>query len=323
MLVLGLIAVRVAGERYWITSLALFPPAQFWLLPLFILFPLALLWRRRLLWLLLIPVPFVFFIYLPFRISSPDQAGSGNTLSILSNNIGQRKTRTMWEFLHSENPDVFVLQDSWNHKKAISSENPTYYVSSQGEFLLASRYEIKNSGFVPDLRYRQPIAAWFEIDFHGTPVIIYNVHMPTPRQDVMRLGGRGLLSGARRGAYKDSLEKRNQLALDLLEVLKNEKRRFVVAGDFNMPETGFLRRCYADHLTDCFAEKGKGYGFTFPGSTWNPLTLFGPWLRIDYIFASKDWKPLSFRVEPRQPAQHLSISARLELLPGEPRSTGR
>ncbi len=322
VLVVFLIATKIFGERSSLTSIALFVPPQFWLLPIFLLLPLVLIFQRKLLWLLLLAVLFVFFGHMNFH-TSISRSSSGKTLSIFSNNIGQRKTRTMWPFLRSENPDVFALQEAWNHRPAISSENPEHYVANHGEFLLASRFEIKNSGIVPGLRARTgPIAAWFEIDFHGTPVVIYNVHMPTPRNDFERLRGAGFIyeiarlggiySSEARAVYKKSLQARNQLSMDFLEHLRAEQRPFLVVGDFNMPDTGYLRRLYAGELTDAFAAKGAGYGFTFPGTSKNPLTLFGPWLRIDYIFAGKNWQPLSFKVEPRQPAQHLSVAAEFE-----------
>ncbi|MFN7138551.1 MAG: endonuclease/exonuclease/phosphatase family protein, partial [Limisphaerales bacterium] len=315
-LLVFLFFVRWTGERFWLSSLILLLPAQIWLIPLFLLLPLALLFQRRSVWVLIVGAAVVMLGYLDFRWSIERAPTSGPTLSILSNNIGQRKTRTMWPFLRAEAPDIFAHQEAPNHKPAISSENPGYYVAAHGEFLLASRFEILDSGFVPHLRARTgPVAAWFEIDFHGTPIVIYNVHMPTPRNEVNKLRGAGFLfelarfggiySREARATYKQSLEFRRQLAMDLLAHLRNEKRPFIVVGDFNMAETGYLRRLYAAELNDAFAERGKGYGHTFPGMSRNPLTLFGPWLRIDYIFTGPGWKTLSYRTEPRQPAQHL------------------
>ena len=37
-------------------------------------------------------------------------------------------------------------------------------------------------------------------------------------------------------------------------------------------------------MTDAFTRAGRGWGLTFPGVTRNPLTVFGPWLRLDYFF---------------------------------------
>lgn len=317
-----LIGIKFLGERSTLTSIALFVPPQIWLLPSFALIPFVLLFRRKLIWLLVAAVLFVFFGYSNFRLSVTREP-SGKSLSILSNNIGQRKTRTMWPFLRSIKPDVFALQEAGHHRPAISSENPGYFVSNHGEFLLASRFEIRNSGFVPNLRARTgPVAAWFELDFHGTPLVIYNVHMPTPRNDFAKLRGAGFLfelarlggiySREGRAAYSKSLEVRNQLSIDFLAHVRAEKRPFIVVGDFNMPDTGYLYRLYEKEMVDAFAAKGNGYGLTFPGFSKNPLTLFGPWLRIDYIFAGKHWRPLSCQVEPRQRAQHLSVAAEFE-----------
>ncbi|MBA2594298.1 MAG: endonuclease/exonuclease/phosphatase family protein [Gammaproteobacteria bacterium] len=86
------------------------------------------------------------------------------------------------------------------------------------------------------------------------------------------------------------MEARIQLAQKLMERLRSEKHPFLVVGDFNAPSPGYIRRIFSAELTDAAAAKGRGYGLTFPGATLNPLSLFGPWLRIDYIFASKNWR---------------------------------
>ena len=87
----------------------------------------------------------------------------------------------------------------------------------------------------------------------------------------------------------------------------------IVAGDFNLPARGQAYHRFAQDLTDTFEARGRGYGFTFPGRTRNPFSLFGPWLRLDLVFVSRDWRVLSSLVEPKRPSQHRAVVATFEI----------
>jgi hypothetical protein len=76
-----------------------------------------------------------------------------------------------------------------------------------------------------------------------------------------------------------------------------------------MPSNGHIRRIFSGELRDAFAECGRGYGFTFPGFTRNPLSLFQPWLRLDYLFAGRGFRPCYVRTEPGRPSQHRAVAA--------------
>ena len=84
---------------------------------------------------------------------------------------------------------------------------------------------------------------------------------------------------------------KDELRQNLIQHLKKETRPFLVAGDFNMPSSAYIHGLFASEFNDVFAAKGRGYGYTFPGRSWNPLSFFGHWLRIDYIFAGPTWEP--------------------------------
>jgi endonuclease/exonuclease/phosphatase family metal-dependent hydrolase len=99
----------------------------------------------------------------------------------------------------------------------------------------------------------------------------------------------------------------------LTDVLQQEKQPFLVAGDFNTPANGYIWDLLRANLSDVFHAKGRGYGFTLPGDTKNPLSFFGPWLRVDYLFSGKSWRSHWCRVESSQPAQHLAVVAKFEL----------
>ncbi len=322
-----LLLVEWWGERSLIFSVLLFVPPQGWLLPLVVLMPLCLLFRPRLCWLHLLAVCVVLFGFMRFHWSSWPEA-KGHTLTVISANIGQRKIHSLNPFFKSEEPDVIVYQDAANFRKILRRENPNATVAGEGQFLLVSKLPVKDFGLVPGLVYRgRPVAAWFELDFDGKPVVIYSIHMPTPRPEFNKLrgrgflaeliGGKGIYSSEVRTSCRQYWDERFRLADGLIETLRKEQRPFILVGDFNIPDHGHLFGRFKSEFTDVFAAKGCGYGLTFPGLTRNPKTWFGPWLRIDYIFANKNLRPLYCRVEPRQNAQHRAIAAMFEMEPAK------
>jgi vancomycin resistance protein VanJ len=318
-----LLLVNWRGERSLLTSILLFVPAQGWLSPLILLTPLCLLFRRKLCWLHLLAVCFVLFGHMRFHWSSWPQP-KGHTLTIVSANIGQRKISSLNSFCEKEDADIIAYQDAGNRTKFIRRDNPQHFIASEEQFVVAGKLRVKNSGLVPGMMYRgKAVAAWFEIETGGKSLVIYNVHMPTPRPVFSKLrgrgflaeivGGKGIYSREVREGYRRYWDERFRLANALIEILRKEQRSFILVGDFNMPDHGKLFRSFNSEFTDVFAARGCGYGLTFPGITRSPLTWFGPWLRIDYIFAKKDLRPIYCKVEPRQNAQHRAVVAMFDL----------
>jgi vancomycin resistance protein VanJ len=323
LLTVVLIAMEWFGEKNLVLSVLLFLPPQGFLLPLVVITPLSFLFQRKLCRWQLGAVGLVSFGYMHWHWSWPVTA-HGESLTLLTDNIGDRKLGTLQPFLESEQPDLIAYQDAFKLAGPLRKQSPGRFVTNHNEFVLISKFPIKSSGMVPEMVFhKRPLAAWFEVDYHGQSIIIYSVHMPTPRKYFSKLrgrgflaeaiGGRGIYSGEVLDDYESFWQERIRLAKVLIALLAGEKRPFLVVGDFNMPDHGYLFHLFKPHLTDAFATVGSGYGLTFPGNSFNPLTLFGPWLRLDYIFTGKDWHPLSCHVEPSRNPQHRAVVAKLEL----------
>jgi endonuclease/exonuclease/phosphatase family metal-dependent hydrolase len=219
--------------------------------------------------------------------------------------------------LQEKDPDVIVLQETGN-AAAWKRTYPERFITGLGEFVIVSKFPIKTAALVREAAWLWgPTAARFEISFNGRPLVIYSVHMPTPRRDFAKLSGIGLLKellgkNRRRSDsrnYSESMAARIELAKKLRDVFAAEQQQFVVAGDFNMPDRGYIYHLFAAQLTDAFAKSGRGWGLTFPGDTRNPLTGFGPWMRLDQIFAGKGWQPVYCQAEPRRRSQHRAMVA--------------
>lgn len=323
IVLIGLIfLLKGLGERNWLLSVLLFVPAAVWLIPFFLLTPFHLMARPRLCWITVMALLAVFFVYLDFHWSfSAGESKAG--LTLLSNNMGGRKFTSLEGFLKKYDSDLIALQDT-GKVVGLREHYPERFVSTLGEYVFVSKLPIRKSGALSELTYRgRPIGSWHELQYEDQSIVVYNIHMPTPRSEFNKLRGRGLIvemiggkgiySSEARSSYREFLEKRDQLRRGLADVLEKEQRPFLVAGDFNMASHGYSYKWFGSNLKDAFGEKGRGYGFTFPGASGGLLNLFGSWLRLDYLFASKKWQVNWCRVEPRGAAEHRAIIAGFEL----------
>ncbi len=320
-LLLTLSALEWWGERNWLLSIFLYAPPQVLLLPLAVLSPLCLLFRPRLLGWHFTAIFLLLFVYMGFRWSWRPTPGP-STVTGVTFNLGESNRAQFTGFLAQEKPDFLVMQDAYSRGDALARTLPGMNVSTLGQFVLASRFPILKAGLVEEAKVgKVSVAARWEVEIQHRPVAIYSVHLPPPRHELSRfLGGRRLVGDllgvgnreAAFGNYREWLDARIQLARDLSAVLAQEKLPMIVGGDFNTPDHGYIHRLFSGEMTDAFAAAGRGWGLSFPGSTRNPLSLFGPWLRIDYFFAGRDWRVTECRPEPGGKSQHKAVLARFE-----------
>ncbi len=325
-LLVGMIALEWWGERLWVLSVLLYAPPQVLLLPLLGLTPLCLLFRPRLCLWHLACVLAVAFGYMTFGWSGSGRRDE-SMISAITFNYGESNRPQFAEFLAREKPDFLLLQDARNRGPEFAAKLPGSFVSGQGEFIFASRYPIKNATLLSQPTWRGiPVAARFEVLMKEKPLVFYSVHLPTPRRELGRfLGGRrilGDLMGRKTrepgfGNYREWLEQRIELARGLDKVFREETLPFIVAGDFNTPDHGYIYHLFADEMTDAFEAAGRGWGLTFPGTTRNPVAGFGPWLRLDYFFSGRGWRPVECRSEPGNKSQHKAVLARFEPTPNK------
>ena len=175
----------------------------------------------------------------------------------------------------------------------------------------------------PDpLAPQQRVAAWFEVEAHGQSLLIFVVHMPTPRDQINAMKGLGAFSAllGRAGGHGDTIRKDNEtffrhqldLAQKVVDLTRTAKVPFIVCGDFNVPNHGKAYRLYRNNWTEAFNERGHGTGATFPGNANLPA-----WMRLDNIYCSKTGlTPIQAEAEEHRKGQHLSMAATFELTGG-------
>ncbi|MCP4848193.1 MAG: hypothetical protein GY899_09640, partial [Verrucomicrobiaceae bacterium] len=157
----------------------------------------------------------------------------------------------------------------------------------------------------------------------GARFAIYNVHFPTPRDilnDCKRggflggvLGIPGTALGRKRVVYNEYWARRIEQAEYFIEQVDRDPLPVIIAGDFNMPDNGYIYQLFADHMKDSFREAGSGFGYTFPGRTRNPFSLGEAWLRLDYVFSRGGWSAVRSVIETQSRAQHRPVSVTLVL----------
>jgi endonuclease/exonuclease/phosphatase family metal-dependent hydrolase len=306
-LILLFLSMEISGERCWPLAVLLYLPQRIFLLPLIILVPAALLAEVPLgAYAALVGSVIIYFWHVPFF---PGIAGSPSLvqLKLISNNYGTNHNLPVQPFIDAENPDITVLEDASGQAPKFQHSYPRRTVLARGQFICISQLPVKSGALLDWPRWRgEPVAAVWAVEWQGQEIAIYSVHLPTPRGDFATLAHLGV------GSFADAMTARVQLARDLAGVLSRESRPCVALGDFNMPSDGYVHRVMTAGLTDCFVKVGAGFGFTFPCDTSNPLTLGGPWLRLDYILAGPGWHIEDFRVEPSRRSQHRAVMATMD-----------
>jgi endonuclease/exonuclease/phosphatase (EEP) superfamily protein YafD len=322
LLTLLLALLEWRAETHWFLSFALFIPPQMWLLPIGLFAPLTFLIQPRWCYLYLGCVVLVLFVYM-----DPQFAGgstpTGRTITLLTNNRGQDNKQSPSDYVAAKNPDLVVYQEAGKEAQ-YAKAYPDHYVRGVNEFTLISRFPIRQIELLP-LRglNNRPIVMRAVVDWEGTDLVIYNLHLSSPRDELQPMAAGGLLAAffGGRGGYGESLrnksaafwEHQRALATEIADRAKAETAPTLIAGDFNVPNHGMIYGRFRKDFAEAFEEAGGGYGLNFPGFTRNPLTGFGPWLRLDNIFCNAQLRPVECEAEPHRRSQHRSMVATFEL----------
>ncbi len=317
------------AEHVLALGILLFAPPQFFSAPAFALGFVALARKR---WQILAvnaacaAIVLIVFMGLRFHFSRKSPQA---TFSVITHNIGQGNRSAFVDSFPGEDPDAVLLQDVTNanrRERDYMRRYPEYHNRGLGQFMLLTPHKIESVSLVREALWRgQAVAARFVINLSGSPVAIYCVHMPTPRDSLSgaisprvlleMLGVRDASTG-RFASYREWIDARVTLARQLAAVFDKEELPFVVGGDFNTPDHGVIYRLMAQRLSDAHVVAGHGWGFTFPGGKDSRLSaLLGHWLRLDYLFAGRGWQPTDCRVADDDTSQHRAVLARFAPLP--------
>lgn len=255
------------------------------------------------------------------------------TLKVMTYNRGQGASRVLGDFQRQIDADIAVFQDAGRRLSQIS-EMPEFsgfrHGQQVGEFVLISRWPIVESAALdldwtetPGRRYRAGCRTI--VDWDGTLVAVYNLHLPTPRDLLYWYASRGtflygllgLVPGTplaeRHLLYLRPWRARIEMISRISALVRDEVVPVVLMGDLNMPPAGESYQILCDLMQDAHMAAGSGFGSTFPANLRSIARVGSPWLRIDHIFLSGHWKVILCESGLNYSSQHLPVGAILRL----------
>lgn len=329
-LLLMCLALRFVGEQNITTAFLMYLPQPLWLLPAVPLIVMSIFFHRVCLAVISLAVALVLWLWMGFEwrpLKPSIKEFELQSLSLMTYNRGQHMNQSLQPFKDATRPDLLLFQDA-SHRAVGYLASPDYaefkHGRSIGEHTLLSRYPIMEATLLEAHPSGNKIKnARFVIQWNRSFVSIYSVHLATPRDvlsSYMRgafllgvLGVPGTPWDAKRRAYQTFWDQHMSDVRSLLENVKQDTNPALVAGDFNAPHVGYVYRLMTSELGDAHAQAGSEFGFTFPGTTRNPLSFGGPWLRIDYILHNDKWRVLDCVTESSRPSQHRALFAKFSL----------
>lgn len=250
-----------------------------------------------------------------------------------NNNKGSQTRLKMFDLIKQQNADVLCLQEFhtsslpefYDNIKPIQQElgYPYYYFSfdTDGDLLfyssiIFSKYPIIDSGLI---RYPRPtlpdVLLHADLKVNDDTIRIYTTHLQSLQlgkkdyeriskiksvEDSLFFNSRNILSKIKRGTTNRSIQ-----ANIVHDVMEDSPHPVLMCIDMNdIPNSYTYRNIRAD-MQDAFLKKGFGIGRTFTG--------LSPTLRIDYIFADKNFRIKQFNRITKKLSDHYLLLADVEL----------
>ena len=289
----------LTGDRFTIIALINYI-AVYLFIPLILVLTVAIICRSRWLGIGFVVGGIAFFwfwgdLFLPRFNQNPP---SGPTLTVMTYNVlaWHNHYDAILETIQAENPDILLLQELNNGLASVLenelSNNYPYQVLNPVDnpegIGVISKFPIRHSG----ISFAQLWAGGpqiLDLEWNGEEILRVNIHM-TPT-DILPID-----------EIEESIRAR-ELEAQLLADLTGQSGLVILGGDANTSPLSDSYKILTSVLSDAFREMGFGFGHTFPGSTIPESDrphigrLFvPPWMtRIDYVFHSDDWNPISAR----------------------------
>lgn len=252
----------------------------------------------------------------------------------VNNNKGSQTRLKMFDLIKQQNADVLCLQEFhtagpsrpefYDNITPIQKDlgYPYYYFSfdtdSDNLFystIIFSRFPIIDSGFV---RYPRPslpdVLIHADLKINNDTIRVYATHLQSlqfGKEDYARIenvkagdsvigSSKGILAKIKRGFTNRSIQ-----ANIIKDVLAVNPHPVLFCGDLNDIPNSYTYRTVRGNLQDAFLKKGFGIGRTF--------SSLSPTLRIDYIFADKNFRIKQFNRIVKKLSDHYMLVADVEL----------
>jgi endonuclease/exonuclease/phosphatase family metal-dependent hydrolase len=328
------IAIESSMEENLFLAVISYIPIWVPLIPVVLLLPLALVFSRGALLLLVVSGLTYYFLHWHPHIHRPlarTTELSQTPLRVMSFNAGQSRQVDFQRLLGALEPDIVLLQDArgWLKRKEVAPGAAQFpFRQEAGEFVLLSKHPLADPGSPAlsiQIKGRERMCVYrHRLLVSGRQVTIFNAHMPSPRELLRWHGGKGTfllglvhwLSSGLDSWHEERVlawSERAHHVRKLAGLVAQESGITLVAGDLNTPPWGGGYAALAEIMDDAFVKGGAGFGGTFPAESGSLPSIAVPWLRLDYLFVSRGISIADWKTHKTGQMQHLPICAELTL----------
>lgn len=293
------------GERWWLTTWAVYLPQALFLIPSLGLAVVALLLRR---WRMLTGQVAVALVGVgllfsgAYRLPRPARRGD---LRVMTWNVEglEGNPEGMLALVREQAPDVLLLQEvSLAHGPDpvpwLRHRLPGWHCVHGADVAIFSPHWLGQARrFAMEPTDLGRIALQVPAQVGGKPVELVTVHFNT---GPVRPAHEHAWNHPRRNMEQAAALRKAQ-ADQLVRIVGDADRPLVVGGDFNSPPDSYACRRMSEELRSAFAAAGSGFGWSLPS--------YQPLLRIDHLFASDDLDVLDCRVLPTRASDHCPLVA--------------
>lgn len=234
----------------------------------------------------------------PIAVERQSTPNGSHTLRIATVNCANFAFGDPTEDLKKWNPDIILLQQVLPHRvkqicEAIYGGKGDYraYITNG----VVTRFQIRREVRNPMMRNQQ---VTLELP-DGMKIEVVNVHLSTAATDMR------LWSAESRATHQKNRDLRRKELSVVLQVLEQTSSfpstPAIVGGDFNSGATDVVHRQMVRDFDDAFAKVGRGWGDTFHRRF--------PILRIDHIYATRQFRPVSCGVLVSRKTDHRMVIA--------------
>jgi endonuclease/exonuclease/phosphatase (EEP) superfamily protein YafD len=318
------VQVRTGDSIWWIAITGSFSPFVF--VPLMVFIPLALLVRKRAMTLSVVaPCALFLALYGHQFLPPPRVHPQSHSVAVTSFNVWGYSTDAdaLASAILANDADVVALQElSPVMRERLNAAFVNLYpyreyqpLSRSWGMAVYSRYPIAphEPTLASDTENR---VLAVELDLHGTPLILYNVHMPA--LNILAYVDRGTPLSDR---VPSLIAFRSRIAERLIGDIRLQSAPVVLAGDLNGTARSDVYRLLTTQLTDAHLAAGRGFAHTFPayGGSWRGAPIPPRLMRIDMILHSASLITVeSRRSDARAQSNHHPVTAVIAIPPDAP-----
>ena len=256
----------------------------------------------------------LYWFALPGRYKPVDPP-QGDTFRVVTFNVQgtNRELNAAMDWLLAAEADVIVLQETGEgYDQRLERLYDVYAHEDhiEGSVRIFSRYAILERQILTIEDDPGRLALRLVLDQNSRELAVYAVHLVLPQANWTN-NQRSPIEMALRYDEK----RRNAQARRLLEIVKEETRPFLVAGDFNMSDSSLIYDEIAAALRDSWRSVGTGAGRTWPVAEEIGLPrVIHPFLRIDYIWHSEALRAVAAEIGEAIGSDHLPVKVDFEWL---------